>query len=114
MADDYGGLRTGRERNMASAPLDGSPAEDTPAWQGRRLLRAARSGCLATSAAGQPFASLVTPACMPDGSLLLLLSRLAEHSRHLMQDPRCSVLVSGAAVSENPQTTPRVTVTGVA
>jgi hypothetical protein len=35
------------------------------------LLRAARSGCLATSAKGQPFASLVTPACMPDGSLLL-------------------------------------------
>ena len=99
---------------MASAPLDGSPAEDTPAWQARRLLRAARSGCLATSAKGQPFASLVTPACMPDGSLLLLLSRLAEHTRHLMADPRCSVMVSGMAASVNPQTTPRLTVTGVA
>jgi heme iron utilization protein len=51
---------------------------------------------------------------MPDGSLLLLLSRLAEHTRHLMADPRCSIMVSGAATSENPQTTPRVTVTGVA
>jgi putative heme iron utilization protein len=93
----------------------GAAAAGKPtAWQARCLLRAARGGTLATSAKGQPFASLVTPACMPDGSLLLLLSRLAEHTRHLMQDPRCSVLVSGAAVSENPQTTPRVTVTGVA
>jgi putative heme iron utilization protein len=78
------------------------------------MLRAARSGCLATSAKGQPFASLVTPACMPDGSLLLLLSRLAEHTRHLMADPRCSIMVSGVAETANPQTTPRVTVTGVA
>jgi putative heme iron utilization protein len=51
---------------------------------------------------------------MPDGSLLLLLSGLAEHTRHLMADSRCSVMVSGEATSENPQTTPRVTVTGVA
>jgi putative heme iron utilization protein len=85
-----------------------------PGWQARCLLRAARSGCLATSADGQPFASLVTPACMPDGSLLLLLSRLSEHTRHLLADPRCSVMVSGAAESANPQTTPRVTVTGIA
>jgi len=69
---------------------------------------------LATSAAGQPFASLVTPACMPDGSLLLLLSRLSEHTRHLMADARCSVMVSGVAESLNPQTAPRVTVTGLA
>jgi heme oxygenase (biliverdin-IX-beta and delta-forming) len=94
----------------AGTAADGKPTS----WQARCLLRAARAGTLATSAKGQPYASLVTPACMPDGSLLLLLSRLAEHTRHLLADPRCSVLVSGAPVSENPQTTPRVTVTGVA
>jgi hypothetical protein len=94
---------------MASAP-----AAENPAWQARLLLRAARNGTLATSAKGQPFASLVTPACMPDGSLLLLLSQLAEHTRHLTADPRCSIMVSGEAASANPQTTPRVTVTGVA
>lgn len=77
-------------------------------------MRAARAGCLATSASGQPFASLVTPACMPDGSLLLLLSRLSEHTRHLVADPRCSVMVSGMAETRNPQTAPRLTVTGVA
>src|SRR5258708_32975424 len=97
---------------MASEPVNQSPARDPPAWEARRLLRAARSGCLATSAAGQPFASLVTPACMPDGSILLLLSQLAEHTRHLAADPRCSLTVSGVAASANPQTTPRVTVTG--
>jgi putative heme iron utilization protein len=51
---------------------------------------------------------------MPDGSLLLLLSRLSEHTRHLIADPRCAVMVSGVAQTANPQTTPRVTVTGVA
>jgi hypothetical protein len=96
---------------MALSPSDETPA---PAWEARQLLRAGRSGCLATSAKGQPFASLVTPACMPDGSLLLLLSRLSEHTRHLVADPRCSIMVSGAPASDNPQTMPRITVTGVA
>jgi putative heme iron utilization protein len=96
------------EPSGATAP--GPP----PAWQARQLLRAARVGTLATSAKGQPFASLVTPACMPDGSLLLLLSQLAEHTRHLKAEPRCSIMVTGAPASANPQTTPRVTVTGMA
>jgi putative heme iron utilization protein len=85
-----------------------------PAWAARCLLRAARVGTLATSAKGQPFASLVTPACAPDLSVLLLLSTLSEHTRHLMADPRCSVLVSGEPATANPQTAPRLTITGVA
>jgi putative heme iron utilization protein len=111
---EAGGPASGGEASGGQKP-GGPAADDRPtAWQARCLLRAARAGTLATSAKGQPYASLVTPACMPDGSLLLLLSRLAEHTRHLLADPRCSVLVSGAPVSENPQTTPRVTVTGAA
>jgi putative heme iron utilization protein len=51
---------------------------------------------------------------MPDGSILLLLSQLSEHTRHLKADPRCSVMVSGAAETANPQTAPRVTITGLA
>lgn len=85
-----------------------------PGWAARCLLRAARVGTLATSANGHPFASLVTPACAPDLSVLLLLSRLSPHTRHLMADPRCSVLVSGTAETINPQTAPRVTVLGMA
>ena len=84
------------------------------AWEARKLLRAARVGTLATSVHGQPFASLVTPACAPDLSLLLLLSGLSEHTRHLRNEPRCSVLVAGEQAEANPQTTPRVTVTGMA
>src|SRR5690348_14554708 len=93
---------------MADPPVD-------PAFEARKLLRAARSGTLATAASGgQPFASLVTPACAPDLSLLLLLSDLSEHTRHLRTEPRCSILVTGVAEGANPQTAPRVTVTGIA
>ncbi len=84
------------------------------ALEARRLLRAARVGTLATVIEGQPFASLVTPACAPDLSLLLLLSDLSEHTRHLRADPRCSVLAAAAPENANPQTAPRVTVTGLA
>jgi hypothetical protein len=88
---------------------------DDTAFEARRLLRAARSGTLATVAdGGQPFASLVTHACAPDLSVLLLLSNLSEHTRHLRSEPRCSILVCGAAAGANPQTAPRVTVTGIA
>ena len=85
-----------------------------PALEARRLLRAARAGVLATSAEGQPFASLVTPATAADGSVLLLLSELSEHTRHLRRDPRCALIVTGDAMTANAQTAPRVTVTGIA
>jgi len=89
-------------------------SQDRPAWASRKLLRAARSGTLATLAEGQPFASLVTPASAPDLGILLLLSELSEHTRHLRANPNCSVLVSGTAQTANPQTTPRVSVIGSA
>lgn len=111
----------GREQNMAGeqnmASDTGShdtPATDSPAWQARTLLRAARVGTLATSHAGQPFAALVTPATAPDLSILLLLSSLSEHTRHLLAERRCAVLITGVATTVNPQTAPRLTVTGMA
>jgi putative heme iron utilization protein len=103
---------------MAIAPGPGSAqgaGTDTPGVEARRILRAARAGSLATAGpAGQPFASLVTPAVAPDGAVLLLLSDLSEHTRHLQADRRCSLLAVGAAAETNPQTAPRVTVTGMA
>jgi putative heme iron utilization protein len=93
---------------------NGAPIEDAPWWQARRLLRAARAGTLATTIAGQPFTALVTPACAQDLSVLLFLSDLSEHTRHLRADPRCALLVTGAAESANAQTAPRLTVTGLA
>jgi len=44
----------------------------------------------------------------------MLLSRLSPHTRHLLADGRCSLLVAGAAENANPQTTPRVTLIGMA
>jgi len=98
---------------MTEPALPEAPA-DSPAWAARKLLRAARAGTLASSMQGQPFASLVTPAIAPDLAVLLLLSDLSEHTRHLRADPRCSLLVCGAAAGTNPQTAPRVTLTGLA
>jgi len=86
----------------------------TPVPDARALLRAARAGTLATSGDGQPFASLVTPAAAPNGSVLLLLSGLSEHTRHLRDEPRCAVMVAGAPAEANPQTAPRLTITGLA
>ena len=86
----------------------------SPLWQARTLLRSARSGTLATARGGQPFAGLITPACAPDLSILMLLSGLSEHTRHLEADPRCAVMVVGDAPEPNPQTAPRLTVQGEA
>jgi putative heme iron utilization protein len=83
-------------------------------YEARRLIRGAISATLATSAEGMPFASLVTPAAAPDLSPLLLLSALSEHTRHLKAEPRCSLLFLGVAEGVNPQTAPRVTLTGLA
>ncbi|WP_439597473.1 HugZ family protein [Falsiroseomonas sp.] len=80
----------------------------------RSLLRGAGAASLATTAEGQPFASLVTPAVLPDLTVLLLLSDLSEHTRHLKVEPRCALLVQGQPETANPQTAPRVTVTGLA
>ena len=94
--------------------MSDAPPTRTPVADARALLRAARAGTLASSGGGQPFASLVTPAAAPDGSLLLLLSGLSEHTRHLRDEPRCAVMVAGPPTGPNPQTAPRLTVTGLA
>ena len=83
-------------------------------WQARTLLRNARGATLATADNGQPYAALVTPAPAPDLSLLVLLSGLSAHTRHLQADGRCALLVMGEPTDDNPQTAPRLTVMGVA
>jgi putative heme iron utilization protein len=87
---------------------------DSVAFEARRLVRAAASATLATQSAGQPFAGLVTPAVSPDLALLLLLSSLSEHCRQLRAEPRCALMFTGRAETANPQTAPRVTMTGLA
>src|SRR3984893_18905183 len=81
--------------------------------QAKELLRSVRAGALATLAPGNafPFASLVNVATTPDGSPILLLSRLAAHTRHLDADPRLSLLL-GQAGAGDPLAHPRVTIMG--
>ena len=100
--------------NDEQAPALQTPAVQDPSVEARRVLRAARAGTLATAEGGQPFASLITPATAPDGSVLFLVSGLSEHTRHLRADGRCSVLVSGPPESANAQTAPRLTIVGTA
>jgi putative heme iron utilization protein len=102
---------------MADMPAPGEgPAEDqnSLAWQARRLLRAAPAGSLATTSQNGPYVALVTPATAPDLSPLLLLSSLSAHTRHLLADPRCGLLVQGDQAGPNPQTAPRLSITGTA
>ena len=87
---------------------------NSEAWTARCLLKQQRSATLATQMDGQPFASLVTPAVAPDGAVLMLLSAIAVHSKHLAADPRCAVMVAGTPTDLNPLTAPRLTVAGVA
>lgn len=89
-------------------------AKSDAAWAAIKLLRASRAATIATVSDGQPFASLITPGSAPDRSLLMLLSGLSPHTRHLRAEKRCSVMVMGAATSPNPQTAPRLSLSGTA
>ncbi len=101
-----------KERGL-TAIVSPDPGFSASGFTARCLLRAARSGTLATiGAEGTPFASLVTPALGPDGTALMLLSSLAAHTRHLQANPHCALMVMGDANGPNPQTAPRVTLTG--
>ena len=66
-----------------------------PKQAAKKLMREARSGALATLMAGggDPYCSLVNVASAADGSLLLLISRLAVHTKNILADPRVSLML---------------------
>jgi putative heme iron utilization protein len=99
---------------MTDAPTSDPPVYDALA-QAKELLRSVRAGALATlvPADAFPFASLVNVATAPDGSPILLLSRLAAHTRHLASDPRLSLLLAQTGAGD-PLAHPRVTIMGTA
>ncbi|HEY0233551.1 MAG TPA: DUF2470 domain-containing protein [Afipia sp.] len=65
----------------------------------RSLLRRSRQGALATlmaqesGKAGDPYCSLVATATDSDGSPLLLISRLAIHTKNILADARVSLML---------------------
>jgi hypothetical protein len=95
--------------------MDASAANSSaPGLAARRLMRSRRMAALATSMAdgGWPYASLVLTATDHDGSPVLLLSRLAEHTRNLEAEPRASLLFEAVEGLESPLTGARATVLG--
>jgi heme iron utilization protein len=72
------------------------PTVDFDAAQlARLLLRRSRQGALATlmAGSGDPYCSLVNVASHPDGSPILLISRLALHTRNILADARVSLML---------------------
>jgi putative heme iron utilization protein len=65
----------------------------------RSLLRRSRQAALATlvPGSGDPYCSLVNVASHPDGSPILLISRLALHTRNLLGDARLSLMLDERA-----------------
>ena len=61
----------------------------------RSLLRRSRQGALATlmAGSGDPYCSLVNIAANADGSPILLISRLALHTKNILADGRVSLLL---------------------
>ncbi|MFV3127454.1 HugZ family protein [Niveispirillum sp. KHB5.9] len=84
----------------------------------RRLMRACAQATLATlgrpggDGAGFPSPSLVLTGFALDGSPLLLISALAEHTKNLEADPRCGLLFDGTAGHADRLTGPRLSVQG--
>jgi putative heme iron utilization protein len=66
-----------------------------PAQTVKSLLRRSRQGALATlmTGSGDPYCSLVNVASHPDGSPILLISRLALHTKNLIADARVSLML---------------------
>ncbi len=73
-----------------------------PKKAAKKLLREARSGALATlmAGSGDPFCSLVNVATAADGAPLLLISRLALHTKNILADPRVSLMLDERRLSD--------------
>ena len=77
-------------------------ADFDPRNLAKSLLRRRREGALATLMAdgGDPYCSLVNVASHPDGSPILLISRLAVHTRNILADPRVSLMLDERAAGD--------------
>ena len=66
-----------------------------PKAAAKKLLREGRSGALATlmTDSHDPYCSLVNVATAADGAPLLLISRLAMHTKNILADPRVSLML---------------------
>jgi hypothetical protein len=77
-------------------------ADFDPSRLARSLLRRSRQGALATlmAGSGDPYCSLVNVASHADGSPILLISRLALHTRNILGDARVSLMLDERAAGD--------------
>jgi heme oxygenase (biliverdin-IX-beta and delta-forming) len=77
-------------------------ADFGPANLAKGLLRRSRQGALATlmTGNGDPYCSLVNLASHPDGSPILLISRLALHTKNILGDSRVSLMLDERAAGD--------------
>ncbi|MEQ9641348.1 MAG: DUF2470 domain-containing protein [Alphaproteobacteria bacterium] len=94
-------------------PTDPTP-KATPAATARALIRGLDRASLGTLTAdgAAPYVSLVLVACDQDATPLLLISRLAEHTRNIATDASVSLLFDGTVGLDSPLTGARVSVQG--
>jgi putative heme iron utilization protein len=102
---------------MVAPPLE--PAEAGPrrsaAEEARTLVAGTNAGTLATLCDdGSPWASLVAYGALDDGSPVLFVSRLAQHGRNLLREPRASLSVAALPAGDDVLAAGRVTLAGTA
>ena len=87
-----------RYRDIRDAPT----SDFDPGRLARSLLRRSRQGALATlmAGSGDPYCSLVNVASHTDGSPVLLISRLALHTRNILGDARVSLMLDERAAGD--------------
>src|SRR5580698_6506834 len=90
-------------------------ADFNPSRLARSLLRRSRQGALATlmAGSGDPYCSLVNLASHPDGTPILLISRLALHTKNILADNRVSLMLDERAAGD-PLEGARIMLAGVA
>jgi heme oxygenase (biliverdin-IX-beta and delta-forming) len=77
-------------------------ADFDPSKLAKSLLRKSRQGALATlmAGSGDPYCSLVNVAAHDDGSPILLISRLAVHTKNILGDNRVSLMLDERAAGD--------------
>jgi heme oxygenase (biliverdin-IX-beta and delta-forming) len=92
-----------------------SSASEAAVRAARALLAAESVGVLSTISVhrpGFPYGSVTPYALSAQGAPLLLLSRLAAHTKNLAADPRASLFIGDRSAAEDPQAGARISLLG--
>ena len=90
--------------------------KDEQAANLRALLESRSTAALGTLHSGAPYVSMVPFVLLKDGSAFVVnVSRLASHTNDMLNDPRVSLMITGAERADvSPLAVPRVTILGTA